>query len=104
MAARQRRVVWAESASAALDEVVSYIARDSQDAAVRVLNRSLEAASTLASFAERGRVVPELRDPAIRELLVYDYRMLYQVRDSTVVVVGFLHGSRDFNAWWQQAP
>ena len=104
MAARQRRVVWAESASAALDEVISYIARDSRSAAVRVLTRALEVGSTLDLLAERGRVVPELNDPALRELLVYDYRLLYQVRDDSVVIVGFVHGARDFNASWQQNP
>jgi plasmid stabilization system protein ParE len=33
MAARVREVVWAESAQAALDEVIEYIARDSRQAA-----------------------------------------------------------------------
>ena len=104
MAARQRRVVWATSAGAALDEVISYSARDSRSAAVRVLDRALEVGSTLGSLAERGRVVPEFSDPALRELLVYDYRLLYQVRDDSVVIVGFVHGACDFNNWWQQNP
>lgn len=102
MATRQRRVVWADSASAALDEVISYISRDSPSAAIRVLTRTLEIGSTLSSLAERGRVVPELGDSTIRELLVYDYRLLYQIRDDSVVIVGFVHGARDFNAWWRQ--
>ena len=51
MATRQRQVVWAESASAALDEVISYIAHDSRSAAIRVLTRTLEVGSTLSSLA-----------------------------------------------------
>ena len=39
MAARVRAVVWAEFAYAALDEVITYIAQDSHQAAVRVLDR-----------------------------------------------------------------
>ena len=41
MAARTRRVVWAESAQRALDEVIAYISQDSPDGAVRVLSRVL---------------------------------------------------------------
>ena len=81
MAPRRRRVVWAKSARQALEDAIGYIARDSRDAACRVLSKALEAASTLTSFAERGRVVPELGDPAVRELFVYSYRLLYEIRN-----------------------
>ena len=103
MAARWRRVVWAKAARQALDDAVSHVAGDSRDAARRVLIQALQAASTLASFAERGRVVPELGDPAIREVFVYSYRLMYEIRNDTVAVIGFLHGARDFNDWWQQS-
>jgi toxin ParE1/3/4 len=46
-------------------------------------------------FAERGRVVPELNDPAVRELLVGRYRLMYRVTASSVQVVAFVHGARD---------
>jgi plasmid stabilization system protein ParE len=62
MVARVRAVVWAESARDALDEVIAYIAHDSQQAAVQVLDAALEAGASLAPFAERGRIVPELND------------------------------------------
>ena len=101
MAARVRTVVWAESAYAALDEVIAYIAQDSRQAAVRVLDRALEAAAGLATFAQRGRVIPELADPRIREVFVYRYRLLYRVERERVVVVAFLHGARDFGKWRQ---
>ena len=68
MAARVRPVVWAQSAYAALDEVVAYIAQDSRQAAVQVLERALDTAADLGTLSERGRIVPELDDPAIREV------------------------------------
>lgn len=43
MVARVRAVVWAESARDALDEVIAYIAHDSQHAAVQVLDAALGA-------------------------------------------------------------
>ena len=79
MAARVREVIWAESARDALDAVIGYIAQDSQQAAVQVLDEALRAGTSLATFAERGRVVPELNDPSIREVFVYKYRLQYEV-------------------------
>lgn len=96
MAARVRDVVWAESARDALDAVIGYIAQDSQQAAAQVLDEALRTGATLATFAERGRVVPELNDPAIREVFVYQYRLQYEVGEARVLVVAFLHGARDF--------
>lgn len=99
MAARVREVAWAESARDALDAVVGYIAQDSQHAAVQVLDEALRVGASLATFAERGRVVPELNDQTIREVFVYRYRLQYQIEDARVVVVAFLHGARDFATW-----
>jgi plasmid stabilization system protein ParE len=83
----------------ALDEVVAFIARDSPDRAGRVLSRALDTAASLSTFAERGRVVPEIGDPDLRQLLLYDYRLMYRVHDDHVVVRAFLHGARDFAKW-----
>jgi plasmid stabilization system protein ParE len=83
----------------ALDEVVEYIARDSRHSARQVLTRALETAASLSTLPERGRVVPELSDPAIRERFVHRYSLLYRIFDDVVVVVAFLHGARDFAAW-----
>ena len=99
MAARVREVIWAESARDALDAVIEYIAQDSPQAAVQVLDEALRTGASLATFAERGRVVPELNDPAIREVFVHKYRLQYEVGDAQVLVVAFLHGTRDFATW-----
>ena len=102
MAARVRDVVWAQSARDALDAVIGYIAQDSPQAALQVLDQALRAGASLANFAERGRVVPELGDPAIREVFVFEYRLQYKVDDARVLVVAFLHGARDFAAWQER--
>ena len=99
MAARTRDVVWAESALAALDEVLQDIAARSPAGAARVLTRALDVAGSLSSLPERGRVVPEIGESNLRELFVFDYRLLYRIRESRVVIRAFLHGARDFSTW-----
>jgi plasmid stabilization system protein ParE len=94
MAARRRLVVWTERASQMLDDAVSYVAQDSHPAAERLLIQALEAASSLDVFSERGRVVPELDQPNVRQLLVHRYRPIYEVTLDEVQVLAFVHGAR----------
>ena len=82
----------------ALDEVIAYIATDSRANALRVLESTLEAARHLSTLAERGRVVPELNDPAVREVFVFRYRLMYRVETDRVEVRAFVHSARDFAA------
>lgn len=64
-----------------------------------MLIRALEVADTLSTLSERGRVVPELGETTLREVFVYEYRLLYRVREDRVVIRAFLHGARDFSKW-----
>ena len=98
MVARLRSVDWALSAQIALDDVISYISQDSPEAAVHVLQKALDLGASLATFAERGRVVPESNDPTIREVFVFRYRLMYKMHDDRVLIVAFVHGARDFAA------
>jgi toxin ParE1/3/4 len=73
-----------------LDDAVSYLAQESRPAAERLLIQALEAASSLDIHSERGRLVPELERPNIRQLLVQRYRLVYEV---TPAEVQFSHSS-----------
>jgi len=41
-----------------------------------------------------GRVVPELREPELREISVYSWRILYRIRDDQVFIVPLVHQRR----------
>ena len=95
MATRRRRVVWTEQARRMLDDAVSYVAQDARAAAEDLLIQALEAASSLEVHSERGRLVPELDQPNVRQLLVQRYRLLYEVTPAEVQVLAFIHSARD---------
>ena len=57
-----------------------------------------EAASSLSHLPLRGRVVPELDDPSIREIFVKKYRLIYRVAKEATYVLGLIHGARDLAA------
>ena len=99
MGVGRRRVVWSEGARRELDEAVSYVAEESLDSAIRLLERILESVQSLSTLSERGRLVPERGDPDIRELLIDPFRLLYHLGDSKIVVLGVLHQRQDHQKW-----
>ena len=45
-----------------------------------------------------GRVVPELENNTIRELLYKNYRIVYRVLNETdIEILAVVHGARDFD-------
>jgi toxin ParE1/3/4 len=101
--AARRRVAWTPEARRTLAEVIEFIAQDSLEGAQRLLEQALNAASSLETLAERGRVVPERGDPQIREIFVHRYRLMYRVSDDLVAILAFIHGARDFERWRQHS-
>ena len=97
MGPRRRPVVWTEGARRELDAAITFVADESLEGAIRLLQDILNSADSLHAMPDRGRVVPERDDPTVRELLVGSYRLLYHVAESDVVILGVLHQRRDLD-------
>ena len=98
MARTRFRVQWAEAAVRDLEELVCFIAADSEGDAERVLKRIESRAATPESSPGRGRVVPELAHFGMRtwrELIVRPYRLVYRIEGDTVNVLAVFDGRRD---------
>lgn len=78
-----------------LDDAITFLARDSRPAAERLLIDALETASSLDTFSERGRVVPEWTSRPCASFSCSDYRLLYEVMPDEVQILAFVHGARD---------
>jgi len=64
--------------------------------------RSLEAARSLGTLLERGRVVPEFKREEIREIFIFNYRMIYRIEKFQVSILAFIHGRQDFSRAWDE--
>jgi len=95
MARRHKKVVWTKQGYSTLDEAVDYVAQDSLTAAQQLLQSALDSAESLSMFGERGRIVPELQQPNVRELLIQRYRLIYEVFDAKVEILAFIPVRRD---------
>src|SRR3989338_7397144 len=90
-----REVIWSYEANSDLEAIGKFIAKDSPSYASAFIRKILDAGNSLNTFPKRGRTVPEFASPEIREIFVYDYRLIYQVRNSHVKILTVIHGSRD---------
>ena len=98
MARRRFRVHWAEVAVRDLEEIVAFLAVDSEQDAERLLRRIENRAATLQSSPARGRVVPELARFQMhtwRELVIRPYRLVYRIEGDTVTVLAVFDARRD---------
>jgi toxin ParE1/3/4 len=89
-------VIWSEPAKRDLRHIFEYIARDSIFYAKKVVNIIVEKSMSLDSSPRRGRIVPEINDPDIREIFIYSYRLMYQITTDNIYILGVIHGKRDF--------
>jgi len=98
---RERRIRWTKTARGDLDIVVDYIAEDSVENALAVLDRLEQRADALSLAAERGRLVPELKAVDVlqyRELIERPWRIIYRIEPDQVVVLAVLDGRRDLRS------
>lgn len=91
------RVVWSALAEERTAEAFAYIAVDRPLAAARWLGRVLASVEALAEFPNRGRAIPELGRPDIREVIVQPYRIMYRREAKRIIILTVRHGRRAFD-------
>ncbi len=79
-----------------LRSIVSYIARDDPDRAKAFGYLLIDKSLSIGLMPERGRLVPELNDSAVREIVHGSYRIIYEVlhEPNAVFVLRFWHSAR----------
>ena len=80
-------------------EIWEYIAQDKSDAATAFVLRLEEQIRTLERFPERAPLIPEneLLGTAYRHLLHGNYRTIFKIVGSRVIILRVLHGARLLN-------
>lgn len=89
------RIEWTRSAARDIRTLRDYIALDSEAYAERTARKIVEAVEKAGTFPRVGRKVPEADDDSIREILFGNYRILYRIEESRVLVLMIIHGARD---------
>jgi len=90
-------VEWSGPAKRNLRQIYDYIAQDSKYYAKSVVQNIVDKSESLELFSKVGRVAPEINDPNVREIFIYSYRLIYEVRSNSVGILAIVHGRRDFS-------
>lgn len=89
------KVVWTKRALEDLMDIGDFISRDSIQYASLTINKIVNMDIVIAENPKIGRIVPELNDKNIREIIKGNYRIIYQIRKKTsAYILTVFHSSR----------
>lgn len=91
-------VVWSGQAKKELDDCAEYIDRDSPFYAAQFVDSILEKTKQLEIYPDSGRIVPEIGDLTIRELIHGNYRIIYKyfASENCCQILSIYHSARLF--------
>jgi len=91
------QIRWTCQALDDVEAITRYIARDSTYYAQMFAVKTFEAVRQIEIFPKSGRVVPEINQENIREILLGNYRIIYRLKDGFVEILTVYHSSRLLN-------
>ena len=92
-------VKWTAHAKSQVRHIHDCIAQDSPLYARRVSEELVKKTIGLDELPRKGRKVPELNEDAVRELRLYSYRILYEIKsDDLIEVLAVVHKRQHLEA------
>ena len=88
-------VIWSQPAKSDLRSIHDFIALNSPHYAKKVTQDIREKTDILEQLPKAGRKIPELNDDHVRELSLYSYRIIYEIKEQKIFVLAVVHKRRD---------
>ena len=88
-------VIWTQPAKADLRSIHDFIAHDSRHYAKKVVQDIREKTDILEQLPKRGKKILKLNDDQVRELSLYSYRIIYEIKAQGIFVLAVVHKRRD---------
>jgi toxin ParE1/3/4 len=88
------RLIWSPQAVEDVEAIRSFVARDSEHYAGLLVQRIVAAVERLDSFPLSGRMVPEVGNESLREVVYGNYRIVYRVKPELIEIVTVFHAAR----------
>jgi len=88
------RIKFLISAMEDMRSIKTFIAKDNPKAAIKMIKRIRAAVKHLEEFPYSGRIIPESSNPQLREVIVSNYRVMYQLTDSTINIFAVYEGHK----------
>lgn len=88
------KIRWTLHASEDLESIAKFIAEDSPHYASLFVIAVLKVVERLTDFPRSGRVVSEVNDPNIREIILGSYRIVHRLRGEVAEILTIYHTAR----------
>jgi toxin ParE1/3/4 len=89
------KILWTREALRQLTEIEDFIAKDNAERAAKFVDEIVaHAESALPAEPRIGRTVPEISNPAIRELIFKKYRIVYRINKNNLEILSVFEGHR----------
>jgi plasmid stabilization system protein ParE len=89
------KVIWTQESILQLIEIEDFISNDSPKRAAEFVDEIIDhAEATLPDTPSIGRMVPEINNANIRELIFKKYRIVYRVNKNNIEILTVFEGHR----------
>lgn len=88
------KIRWTHEALLRLFEIEDFIAQDSPDRARQFVDQIIDHAESLPDNPFGGRIVPEISNPDMRELIFKKYRIVYRINGNDIHILTVFEGHR----------
>jgi toxin ParE1/3/4 len=85
------KVQWTKTAYRRLEEIYTYIEKDSTANATKWAEKLLKKIEAIKDFPKAGRTVPEIDSVSIREIIFGNYRIVYKIKEEIVFIMTIRH-------------
>lgn len=91
------KVVWLPEALNGLKDIFEFIKKDSQQAAIKVSQKILSKAKSLKKEPQIHAIENYLESEKgdFRFVVVYSYKVIFEIEDNSVVILDIFHTSRN---------
>jgi toxin ParE1/3/4 len=87
------KIVWTSRSLTDLEEIGDYISKDSPKYAKLTLEKLIETVKLIETNQLIGRIVPEVKQKDIREIITGNYRIIYQIIEKGFAYILTIHHS-----------
>ncbi len=88
------RLTWTPQALDDIEAICEFIAKDAPRYSQLFATQVFDSAERIEAFPMSGRIVPEVGQQNIREIILGNYRIIYRILDPEIQVLTVYHSAR----------
>jgi len=85
---------WSSEALHSLEEIETFIAGDNDESASKFIGTLMHKAESLLENPQRGRIVPEINQQDVHEIIFKNYRIVYRIGHTQIIILTIFEAHR----------